>query len=166
MKKQFLSSLIILATTLCSFSQELNHNRISYNPTTKKLDYLIGINSNKEDVRIKLKGNKFLLLDLSMPGCKRCVKGIPRVIEFSKKYSNKLDVIMLCSYANYDIWMNIYEELHSAKLPMYILNDEKGTVAKVFETEVFPTYLLFDTNGILIRKWKGKLPKKIDKYMN
>jgi len=166
MKKQLLSSLFILVTTLCSFSQEINHNRISYNPTTKKLDYLIGVNSSKEDVRIKLKNNKFLLLDLSMAGCKGCVKGIPRVVEFSKKYSEKLDVVMLCSFANYDIWMNLYEVLHTANLPLHLLNDEKGIVAKVLETEVFPTYLLFDTNGILIRKWKGRLPKKLDKYIN
>lgn len=137
-----------------------------YPPETKKLDYFIAINSEKSEVQIDFMNNQYLFLDFSMPGCKGCVKGIPKVIEFSKRYKNKLDVVILDSYTNHNNWMKIYEQLHTANLPLQLLLDEYGVVSKAFDVSVFPTYMLFDEKGLLIKKWVGRPPRDIDKYID
>lgn len=166
MKLQYVILLFLMMESFCGLSQELGHKNFSYNPETKKLDYFIAINSEKSEVQIDFMNNQYLFLDFSMPGCKGCVKGIPKVIEFSKRYKNKLDVVILDSYTNHNNWMKIYEQLHTANLPLQLLLDEYGVVSKAFDVSVFPTYMLFDEKGLLIKKWVGRPPRDIDKYID
>ncbi len=166
MKKMHLILILLIMKSLGGWSQELKQKNISYNPETKQLNYFTAINSEKSEVHIEFLNQKFLLVDFSMPGCKGCVKGIPKVIEFSKKHKDKLDVVMLDSYSDHKTWMLINEKLHTANLPLQLLHDENGIVAKAFDVNAFPTYVLFDEKGVLIKKWVGRLPREIDKYLN
>lgn len=164
MKKQLICTLFLFLFIGITFSQNPK-SEISYNQTTKRLEFITSINSDKQVQRINLGNNKYFLLDFSIPGCRVCVKDIPKVIELSKNNSNNLDVVMLWSYVNYDTWMMFTEKLHSANLSFQVLLDEYGITNKTFDIEVYPTYMLFDTNGQLVKKWQGRLPKKIEKYI-
>ena len=166
MKLQYVILLFLMMESFCGLSQELGQKNFSYNPETKKLDYFIAINSEKSEVQIDFMNNQYLFLDFSMPGCKGCVKGIPKVIEFSKKYKDKLDVVMLDCYADHKTWMLYYEHLHNANLPLQLLRDENGVISKAFDINVYPTYMLFDEKGVFIKKWEGRLPSGIDKYIH
>ncbi len=166
MKKQHVILIFLILKTFGGWSQELTNTNISYNPETKQLDYFTAINSDKSKVHIDFINTRFLLVDFSIPGCKGCVKGIPKVIEFSKKYKDKLDVVMLDCYADHKTWMLYYEHLHNANLPLQLLRDENGVISKAFDINVYPTYMLFDEKGVLIKKWEGRLPSGIDKYIH
>lgn len=139
---------------------------VGYDPVEKKFSYLTAINKDNQEQRIENSNGKYLLLDFSSPGCVWCIKGIDGLVDFDSKYKNQLEIVMLWNDFVYDDWLN-YQKEHQSKITFNNLLDENGAIFKAMGIDVYPTYMLFNPEGDLVKKWKGgKLPKDITKYFN
>lgn len=142
----------------------LDFNRVSYNSMNKKFNYLIATDRDSVKTRIEPNGDKYILLDFSTIGCIPCLLGIEHLVEIDKKYRDKLEIVMLWNEFSYKGWMS-YTPKYLSKITFTHLLDESGVIFKAFDPKTYPTYLLFDKSGTLIKKWSGKLPKNFDKYL-
>lgn len=101
----------------------------------------------------ELKG-KYIVLDFWGSWCGPCVRGIPKMKEYYKKYSSKLEFVGIACNDKEADWKKAVDK-YALPWPQ-ILNDEKSALSIKYTIEVFPTKVLIDKNGNLVTIFKGE----------
>ena len=137
---------------------------IGYDPKNKHFTHLMGINKMNEEQKFEMKGDKSLLIDFSFSGCLPCIVDIDKLVKLNSELNDQLDILTIWNESDYEMWMNSSKK-QKDKITWLSLMDKNGSITNTFGIKVFPTYILIDKNGNVLKKWIGKLPKNIKKYL-
>lgn len=107
---------------------------------------------NGQTVKLtELKG-KVVLLDFWYRGCYPCLKAVPHLIELQKEFKDDLVIIGI---NDYDIQEDIVDYFNYKNANYISTFKTKSLLYKFFNVEVFPTTMLFDKEGKLIKTDMG-----------
>ena len=140
-----------------------DYEKIGFNPDKNQLTHLTAINDENKREKIEFRGDKYTLLDFSTSGCGPCLKSIDKLVEIYEHNNEKIEIVMIWNDRNYNAWMNMAKK-QKAKITWKSYLDENGAIFKSMNIKIFPTYMLIDKNGIIVKKWKGT-PNDLEKYL-
>ncbi|OYQ37328.1 hypothetical protein CHU92_08515 [Flavobacterium cyanobacteriorum] len=107
---------------------------------------------NGQTVKLtELKG-KVVLLDFWYRGCYPCLKAVPHLIELQKEFKDDLVIIGI---NDYDIQEDVVDYFNYKKANYISTFKTKSVLYKTFNVEVFPTTMLFDKEGKLVKTDMG-----------
>lgn len=95
----------------------------------------------------KLKG-KFILIDFWATWCTPCLKAIPELNEFAKKFKKKLVVIGISNETADKV-----KKMKKPNIEYYSAVDTKGVMMKALGVNAVPHVILIDPKGIV--RWEG-----------
>lgn len=98
---------------------------------------------------------KHVVIDFWATWCVWCIKGMPEMKKYYDKYSDKLEIISVdCEDAQED-WKLAVEENNMTWKNVY---DENGKVNQLYQIEGFPTKIVLDTEGKILKVVEGEDP--------
>lgn len=97
---------------------------------------------------------KFVLLRFWQKGCPACLKEMPDLDKFYKKYKKDLVVLGINMGDNKSYVSNFTRD---NKISFYMLRDEMLIASKKYDIIVSPTTFIIDKNGILRSKIMGEM---------
>ncbi|AWV99226.1 TlpA family protein disulfide reductase [Arcticibacterium luteifluviistationis] len=137
---------------------------IGFDPSENQFEYLTAMNKNGEDELFEKSGNKFLLIDFSASSCRPCLEDIDKLVKLNEDFENELDILSIWDDSKQEAWLNVAKK-QKDKITWVSLRDDSGAIFEKFEVNVYPTYLLIDRTGSVVKKWKGKGVDKVGKYL-
>jgi thiol-disulfide isomerase/thioredoxin len=126
-----------------------------------KLIKIFGLDSLEKSVQVGLNTKKFMLLHVSGSWCGPCVKGIPDLRKSYDELSNEVEFVSLWN----DPRLSTFKYLHQDKKRLIAWTsvwDKYGLMANALHVSSYPTYILFDKNGMEVSRWEGKLPRNLE----
>lgn len=103
---------------------------------------------NNETVKLtELKG-KVVLLDFWYRGCYPCLKAIPVLIELQEEFKDDLIIIGINTY---DIQEDVIDYIVYKKMNYSSTFKNGDKLAKMFNVKEYPTTMLYDRNGNLVK---------------
>jgi alkyl hydroperoxide reductase subunit AhpC len=108
---------------------------------------------------------KYRLLEFSFTGCKPCIEALPEIKEIHERFGDELTVISIWDDRSKDTWLNTAKN-HKEIITWTDLWDEAGYVTKLYQINVWPTYILISPEGTIQQIWnsyyKGKILRKME----
>lgn len=92
--------------------------------------------------------DKFILLDFWATWCAPCIKSIPKLNAFSKKFAEDLLVIGISMEDEVDV-----RKMKRPKIEYYSAIDVNGRLNKEFQISAIPHVVLIDPDGLV--RWEG-----------
>lgn len=103
---------------------------------------------NNETVKLtELKG-KVVLLDFWYRGCYPCLKAIPDLIELQEEFKDDLIIIGINTY---DVQEDVVGYIVYKKMNYSSTFKNGDKLAKMFNVKEYPTTMLYDRNGNLVK---------------
>jgi thiol-disulfide isomerase/thioredoxin len=136
---------------------------IGYNSSTKQFEFLVAQNKAKEYQEFKQDRNKLLILDFSATWCHYCLEDIVDLRKINDGYNQKLEILSLWDDQSYTTWINGASK-QKEKINWISLRDDTGVIFKKFNIKVYPTYMVIDTSGYVIKSFSNI--KKLEKYIS
>ena len=97
---------------------------------------------------------KYRLLEFSFSGCKPCIEALPEIKEIHSRFGADLEVISIWNDQSKDTWLNSSKK-YKEMITWTDLWDESGYVTKLYQIDVWPTYMLVAPDGNIEQIWKG-----------
>lgn len=97
---------------------------------------------------------KHRLLEFSFSGCKPCIEALPEIKQIYENFGKSLEVISIWNDRSKDTWLNSSKK-HKEMITWTDLWDETGFVTKLYQIDVWPTYMLVAPDGSIEQIWKG-----------
>lgn len=107
---------------------------------------------------------KYRLLEFSFSGCKPCLDALPEIKDIHEQFGEELEIISIWNDPRKEIWLNASKK-HKEQITWTDLWDETGYVTKLYQIEIFPTYILIDPAGNIDQIWKGYIKGRIFRKM-
>ncbi|GAA4459432.1 TlpA disulfide reductase family protein [Nibrella saemangeumensis] len=105
---------------------------------------------------ISLKDYKgsYVLLNFWGHWCPPCIQAIPKLKNINMRYANKLIIIGLAAEDENDKlkWIRTVQNNNLNWVQLSELKGDGGEVNKLYNITSFPTYLIIDKNGIVLRR--------------
>ena len=98
---------------------------------------------------------KVSFINFWFPSCPGCVSEMPKVIKMSKDYQGK-DFQVLGIAQPIDPIESVHQYVKEYGLPFTVMYDADKTAAKAFGTQVYPTSVLIDKNGNILKTYVGE----------
>ncbi|SFU08319.1 Peroxiredoxin [Algoriphagus locisalis] len=120
---------------------------------TMSLDFRLE-SREEEEVSLSDYDGKYRLLEFSFSGCKPCIEALPEIKEIHERFGEDLQVISIWNDRSKNTWLNSskkYKEI----IVWTDLWDETGYVTKLYQIDVWPTYMLVAPDGTIEEIWKG-----------
>ncbi len=109
---------------------------------------------NGNDLSLSSLRGKYVLLDFWGSWCIWCVKGMPMMKEYYAKYDGKFEILGIDCRDSEEKWMQAVSEL---ELPwLHVYNPAEGTLTTTYAIKGFPTKILIDPNGVIVRVVLGE----------
>ncbi len=105
-----------------------------------------------------LKG-KYVVLDFWGSWCTWCIKGIPEMKAYYKKYQGKFEIVGIACGDSPEQWKKAVE---ANKLPwLNVLNDEKGgtDISEIYAVSGYPTKIIVGPDGKIVKFITGESPE-------
>lgn len=105
-----------------------------------------------------LKG-KYIVLDFWGSWCGWCIKGIPQMKEYYKKYSGKFEILGIACGDTVEKWKKAVED---NTLPwLNVINDEEGgtDISNTYAVTGYPTKIVIDPDGNIAKIITGESPE-------
>lgn len=100
---------------------------------------------------------KYLILDFWGSWCIWCIRGIPKMKEYYEKYRDKLEILGIDCNDTEEKWKAAVKE-HS--LPwLHVYNPRSSSVLKDYNVQGFPTKVILDPQGNVVKVVVGEDPK-------
>lgn len=133
-----------------------------YDKSTKKLSKIHGLDSLENLIELEPGGTDYTMVIASGTWCGPCIKKLP---DLKKVYDDVSDKVMFVSLWN-DTDLNTFVNNHRDKKQVISwtnLWDKYGLMASALEVQSYPSYILFDPQGIEIKRW-DKFPNDLEQY--
>ncbi|MEM7367077.1 MAG: TlpA disulfide reductase family protein [Bacteroidota bacterium] len=140
------------------------HDAVGYDPAQKRFSHLTGTNKEKVIEEVTPQAGKYLLLDFSSSTCGYCLRAIDDIAASYSNMQDRLELVTLWQDPSHDVFLNAVKT-QKDKIYWTSLWDASGGIFKAFDIRILPTYLLIDSEGNIVKKWKGKFPKNIENYL-
>ncbi len=99
---------------------------------------------------------KYVVLDFWGSWCIWCLDGIPKMKDYYKKYSSKMEVLGIACRDTHDAWKEAVEE-NSLPWKNVINNDKDGTdVSSIYAVSGYPTKVIIDPKGNIVKIFLGE----------
>lgn len=98
---------------------------------------------------------KVTFINFWFPSCPGCVSEMPKVIKMSQDYSGK-DFQVLGIAEPFDPPASVQQYVKTYGLPFTVMYDEGGKVGKTFGTQVYPTSVLINKKGEILKTFVGE----------
>jgi thiol-disulfide isomerase/thioredoxin len=122
---------------------------------------------NGKDVKLSDFKNKYIVLDFWGTWCLPCLKGLPKMMTYYKKYNANLEIL---SIACNDDKIRVTKLVQKEGLPwIQLMNKLPQDVVSQYEISKYPTKILIDRNGSIIEIFTGESDDfydKIDKLLD
>ncbi|WP_100628743.1 TlpA family protein disulfide reductase [Algoriphagus formosus] len=123
---------------------------------------------NGTDFSLKEQKGKYVLLDFSFTGCGGCIKALPELIEVYQKHGKDVEFVTIWNDKSRNIWEEKWKD-HKALMTWTNLWDRTSLATRLFEIEIFPSFVLINPSGEVQSIWngysKGKLKRKLEKEL-
>lgn len=108
--------------------------------------------------------NKYLLIDFSSSGCRPCLADIDKLVQLQNDFENELEILSIWDDPKLEAWLTV-GKAQKDKIFWTSLRDDTRAVFKKFDVDVYPTYLLIDPQGEVVKRWKGSGIEKVRKQL-
>ena len=130
---------------------------LGYNPELLKTGatapmFTLKDNNGKDLSLSDLKG-KHVVIDFWGTWCPWCVKGIPEMKTSYEKYSDKLEILSVDCGDKEGDWKDAVKELEMTWKNVF---DAKNEVAEQYEIQGFPTKIVLDPEGNILKVFVGE----------
>lgn len=105
---------------------------------------------------------KVTFINFWFPSCPGCVSEMPKVIKMAHDYQGKNFQVLGISQP-FDPIESVRNYASSRQLPFTVMYDADGAVGKAFGTQVYPTSVLINQQGEIIKTFVGE-PNFADLY--
>jgi thiol-disulfide isomerase/thioredoxin len=141
------------------FSKISSGNSNLNNLTDNKSEWL---NSARQIEASDLK-NRVILLDFWTYACVNCLHMIPEIKKLEEQFDNRLTVIGVHSgkFDNEKSVDSIRKAVLKYNIEHLVVNDADFKIWKSFEVKSWPTMILLDANGKVIKKYEGEISGKL-----
>jgi len=123
---------------------------------------------NGTDFSLKEQKGKYVLLDFSFTGCGGCIKALHELIEVYQKHGKDVEFVTIWNDKSRNIWEEKWKD-HKALMTWTNLWDRTSLATRLFEIEIFPSFVLINPSGEVQSIWngysKGKLKRKLEKEL-
>lgn len=100
---------------------------------------------------------KYLLVNFWTSNCPRCHAGFVEIEKYAAAYADSLNIVGVhISYDDAEGWKEMYK--YDSPFPWPNLSEDKEvreTAAGPYNISLYPTYVLVDQKGTILRKWSG-----------
>jgi len=112
---------------------------------------------NGKDLSLSSLRGKYVVLDFWGSWCGWCIKGIPQMKEYYKKYAGKFEILGIdCNDSDAD-WK---EAVKKHELPwLHVYNPQGSDLLEKFGIQGFPTKIVLDAEGKIAKTVVGEDPK-------
>ena len=99
---------------------------------------------------------KYVVLDFWGSWCSWCIKGMPKMKEYYKKYSRKMEILGIACGDSPASWKKAVEE--NALPWKNVINDEKGgtDASSLYAVSGYPTKVIIDPKGKIVKFVTGE----------
>ncbi len=107
---------------------------------------------------------KYVILDFWGTWCGWCIRGVPQMLEYYNKYKGKIEYVSIaCNESRgVDYVAGVVEENNMIWINLLNGEGDKDYV-KMFSVTGYPTYILIDTEGMVVQTYVGESPDLYDK---
>ena len=102
---------------------------------------------------------KYVVLDFWGSWCVWCIRGIPNMKTYYAKYKEKMEILGVDCRDTEDKWKAAVEEHQLPWLQVRCPDEQLQTIAAQYNIEGFPTKVVIDPNGKLIKTVVGEDPE-------
>lgn len=148
---------------IISFLNSLEN--IGYDPANKTFEFLRAMNKNGDKELYQMPKNKFLLIDFSSTSCKPCLADIDKLLLLHNDFKKKVEILSIWDDPTQETWLNIAKN-QKDKIIWKSLRDDSQAVFKKFEIDVFPTYVLINPQGQVVKRWRGTKIEKVREFLS
>ncbi|MCZ4410310.1 TlpA disulfide reductase family protein [Cryomorphaceae bacterium 1068] len=138
--------------------------KVGFDPENGTFQSLTASDKKGEKMEYKRPENKYLLIDFSSSGCRPCLVDIDQLVRLQSDFESELEILSIWDDPKLEAWLTI-GKTQKDKITWTSLRDDSRAVFKKFEVDVYPTYLLIDPQGNVVKRWKGSGIEKVRKYL-
>lgn len=102
---------------------------------------------------------KYVVLDFWGSWCVWCIRGIPNMKSYYSKYKEKMEILGVDCRDTEDKWKAAVEEHQLPWLQVRCPDEQLQAIAAQYNIEGFPTKVVIDPNGKLIKTVVGEDPE-------
>lgn len=112
---------------------------------------------NNKTITLSTLNGKYAVLDFWGSWCTPCIKGIPKMKEYYKKYKSAIEFIgIACNENKNTTTFRDAIDKYELNWPQILNPFGRNNLAVRYNIEVYPTKILIDRNGKLIQVFKGE----------
>lgn len=101
---------------------------------------------------------KYVVLDFWGSWCVWCIRGIPKMKEAYTKYKDKMEILGVDCRDTEEKWRAAVDEHQLPWLQVHCPDEQLQTIASQYSIEGFPTKVIIDPDGKLVRTVVGEDP--------
>ena len=155
MKKFFLCCLLLAGLSCAGFAQDIRAGVQAPDFTAKKVDGTTFTLSSLQ--------GKYVVLDFWGSWCKWCIKGFPDMKEAYAKHKAKVEFVGIACRDTEEKWKAATAKY---ELPwISVLNPAANDLVRVYDVQGFPTKIVIDPQGKIVKIVLGEDPAFYD-YLN
>ncbi|MDO4878221.1 MAG: TlpA disulfide reductase family protein [Neisseria sp.] len=99
---------------------------------------------------------KVSFINFWFPSCPGCVSEMPKIVKMSQDYRQQPDFQIIGISQPYDSLDSVKNYVQTRHIGFPIIYDEKHGLARAFNTQVYPTSVLTDKKGRIIKTFVGE----------
>ena len=159
--KRLLLGCLVAATAMSSLAANGTQNA-NTQKTEQKAPGVEAPNFTLNDLTgkpVSLKGlrGKYVILDFWGSWCGWCIKGIPQMKEYYKKYQGKFEILGIDCGDTDEKWRDAVKKY---ELPwLHVYNPRESSVLKDYGVQGFPTKIIVGPDGKIVKTIVGEDPE-------